>query len=208
MLASWKKSYDQPRQHIKKQRHCFAKKVHLDKVMVFPVVMYGCESWPIKKAEHRRIYAFELWCWRRLLRVPWTARRSNQCILREISPEYSLEGLMLKLKLQYFGHLMQRTDTLEKTLMLGKIEGWKRRGWQRMRWLEDITDSMDRKLWKLVMDREALCAAVHGVTKRWTEQLNWTEERLIECTPHFDKCCLQNCVPPTIYEHGPLFKHC
>ena len=127
-LATWKKSYDQTRQHIKKQRHYFANKGPSSQAMVFPVVMYGCESWTMKKSEHRRIDAFELWCWRRLLRVPWTARRSNQSILKEISPEYSLEGLMLKLKLQYFDHLMQRTDTFEKTLMLGKIEGRRRRG--------------------------------------------------------------------------------
>ena len=179
MLTPWKKNYDQPRQHIKKQRHYFANKVHLVKAMVFPVVMYGCECWIIKKAEHWRIDAFELWCWRGFLRVPWSARRSKESILKEISPGCSLEGLILKLKLQYFGHLIQKADSFEKTLMLGNIEG-RRSGRQSLRWLDGITDSKDMSLSEfreLMMDREAWRTSFHRVANSQTRLSDWTELR-------------------------------
>ena len=176
--CSLEESYDQPKQHLKSRDITLPTKVCLVKAMVFPVVGYGCESWMIKKAECRRINTFELWCWRRLLRVPCTARRSNQSIIKEISPEYSLEGPMLKLNLQYFGHLRWRTDSLVNTLMLGKIESGRRKVWQRMRWLAGMTDLMGvslSKLFELVMDGEAWRVAIHGVTKLdMTKRLNWT----------------------------------
>ena len=178
MFVPWKESYDKPRQHVQKQRYEFANQGPYRSItaIVFPVAMYRCESWTIKKAEHWRIDAFELRCWRRLLRVSWTARKSNQSILKEISTECSLEGLMLMLKLQYFGHLMRGADSLEVTLMLGKIEGTRSRGWQRMRWLDGITDSTDMnlsKLWEIVEARVTWHAAVHGATKSQTWLSDW-----------------------------------
>ena len=183
MLTAWKESYGKHRQHIEKQRHYFANQGPSSQGYGLSVVVYECESWTIRRAEHWRIDAFELWCWRRLLRVPWTARRSNQFILMEVSPGCSLKGLKLKLKLQSFGHMMQRADSFEMTLMLGKIEDRRRRGWQWIRWLDGTADSIEMslsKLWELVMDRETWPAAVHGIVKSQTGLSNWTELNWIE----------------------------
>ena len=194
MLAPWKKIYVQPRQHIKSRSITLPRKVHLVKAMVFPVVTYGCESRTINKAQHQRINAFELWCWRRILRVPWTARRSNQYILKEISPEYSLEGLMFKQKLQYFGHLMRRTDSFEMTLMLGKIEGGRIRGWQRMRWLDGITNAMVMSLdnsgswWWTGRPGVLWFMGSQRVGHDWVTELNWTDNNFMT---NDHSCCVQ-----------------
>ena len=196
MLTPWRKVTTNLDSIFKSRDITLPTKVCLVKAMVFPVVVYGCESWTVKKAEHWRIDAFELWCWRSLLRVPWTARRSNQSILK-ISPGISLEGMMLKLKLQYFGHLMWRVDSLEKTLMLGGTGGRRKRGRQRMRWLDGITDSMDMslgELWELVMDREAWRAVIHGVAKSWTRLSDWTELITLSVLFLWDKCIVKKSI--------------
>ena len=204
MLTPWKESYDQPRQHIKKQRHYFANNGPSSKAMVFPVVMYGCESWTVKKAEHWRIDAFKLWCWRRLLRIPWTVGKSNQSILKEISPGCSLEGLMLKLKLQYFGHLMRRVDSLEKTLILGRIEGRSRRGWQRMKWLDGITDWwtwvwVDSGCWWWTGRPGVLWfMGFQRVRQDWVAELIWTELNCVTIKFYLQEQAVVRFDPPAL----------